>query len=286
MSAWTVVDTQRLDKLRQAGALILDCRFSLADTAQGRREYDQGHVPGAVHADLDHDLSAPRDDPGLGRHPLPSPAQLARRLQDWGWDGAQPVVAYDAGSGAIAARAWWLLRMADFEQVAVLDGGWTAWQEAGLPQATDTPQAANRALQISLRNDRLVDSSQLQSALQERSVLLLDARASERHAGHAEPIDPVAGHVPGALNRPFAQNLDVGGQFKNADVLRKEFEQLLSSWRPDQVVHMCGSGVTACHNLLAMEHAGLPGSRLYAPSWSGWISDPDRPVAGAQDDPE
>ena len=279
MNNRTLVDTTQLEALRQAGALVLDCRFSLADTDQGRRDYEAGHIPGARYADLDHDLSAPRDNPALGRHPLPDAARLAQRLGALGWDGEQPVIAYDDGSGAIAARAWWLLRLAGIEQAAVLDGGWAAWQAAGGPEEAGASQAVPGSPQISLHHDRLLDSAQLQAALQDGSILLLDARASERYAGRVEPMDPVAGHVPGAVNRPFSENLNAGGRFKSAATLRQEFSALLSMRRPEDVVHMCGSGVTACHNLLAMEHAGLAGSRLYAPSWSGWISDRQRPVA-------
>ncbi len=279
MNNRTLVDTTQLEALRQAGALVLDCRFSLADTDQGRRDYEAGHIPSARYADLDHDLSAPRDNPALGRHPLPDAARLAQRLGALGWDGEQPVIAYDDGSGAIAARAWWLLRLAGIEQAAVLDGGWAAWQAAGGPEEAGASQAVPGSPQISLHHDRLLDSAQLQAALQDGSILLLDARASERYAGRVEPMDPVAGHVPGAVNRPFSENLNAGGRFKSAATLRQEFSALLSMRRPEDVVHMCGSGVTACHNLLAMEHAGLAGSRLYAPSWSGWISDRQRPVA-------
>ncbi len=279
MNNRTLVDTTQLEALRQAGALVLDCRFSLADTDQGRRDYEAGHIPSARYADLDHDLSAPRDNPALGRHPLPDAARLAQRLGALGWDGEQPVIAYDDGSGAIAARAWWLLRLAGIEQAAVLDGGWAAWQAAGGREEAGASQAVPGSPQISLHHDRLLDSAQLQAALQDGSILLLDARASERYAGRVEPMDPVAGHVPGAVNRPFSENLNAGGRFKSAATLRQEFSALLSMRRPEDVVHMCGSGVTACHNLLAMEHAGLAGSRLYAPSWSGWISDRQRPVA-------
>ena len=279
MTGWTVVGSDTLQELRASGALVLDCRFSLADTAQGRREYDSGHVPGARYADLDHDLSAPRNDPALGRHPLPDAEQLARRLGDLGWDGKQPIVAYDGASGAIAARAWWLVRLTGFEQVAVLDGGWAAWQAAGLPAETAPPPHTRSALALSLHTERLVDTITLQVALREKSACLLDARARERYAGRVEPIDAVAGHVPGALNRPFSDNLDDSGHFKPVATLAREFGALLGACPPEQVVHMCGSGVTACHNLLAMEHAGLVGSRLYAPSWSGWISGGERPVA-------
>lgn len=276
----TLIDAASLAALSSDDALIVDCRFDLADPAKGVRDYLDGHIPGAVYASLDHDLSdLSRQAEGLGRHPLPLQSAFNALLSRWGWRAGMQVVSYDAAGGALAAaRLWWLLRLVGVQQVAVLDGGYAAWQAAGLPIEVGEPVARSSS-RVSLR----YDTSQLvldhTALLHDAAGQLLDARAAARYRGDVEPLDRVGGHVPGALNRPFADNLGSDGRFKPAAQLRDEFADVLSSTLPSQVVHMCGSGVTACHNLLAMEYAGLHGSRLYAPSWSGWISDPSRPVA-------
>jgi thiosulfate/3-mercaptopyruvate sulfurtransferase len=275
----TLIDAASLAALPPDQVLIVDCRSSTADPGQGERDYLAGHIPGAVFASLEHDLSdLSREGQGLGRHPLPLEQAFSAVLSRWGWSPGLQVVCYDAANGALAAaRLWWLLRLTGVTEVAVLDGGYTAWQAAGLP--VDTAIPVRQATHV----QRVYDAGQVvldHEALQGTSApLLLDARAAARYRGEVEPLDRVAGHVPGALNRPFADNLDADGHFKPADVLRQEFLAVLGTSPSARLVHMCGSGVTACHNLLAMEHAGLSGSRLYAPSWSGWISDPSRTVA-------
>jgi Rhodanese-related sulfurtransferase len=260
--------------------LIVDCRFDLADPDKGHRDYLDGHIPGAVFASLDHDLSdLSRQSEGLGRHPLPLEPAFNALLSRWGWHAGMQVVSYDAGSSALAAaRLWWLLRLVGVQQAAVLNGGYAAWLAAGLPKESGEP-VTRPASHVSLHYDAnqvLVDHAALSGGA---CGQLLDARAAPRYRGDVEPLDRVGGHVPGALNRPFADNLGDDGRFKSPAQLREEFLAVLGSTAPSDVVHMCGSGVTACHNLLAMEHAGLHGSRLYAPSWSGWVSDPTRPVA-------
>lgn len=282
----TLTDVKELAALAPDDVLIVDCRFDLMapgtgarDVGKGQRDYREGHIPGAVYASLDTDLSdLSRKAEGLGRHPLPLEAAFSEVLSRWGWrDGAQ-IVCYDASSGSLAAaRLWWLLRLAGIRDVAVLDGGIQAWLDAGLPmeagEVTRTPRPVSLYFDV---NRYIIDHASVRENAQR---LLIDARATPRYRGEVEPIDPVGGHVPGARSRPFSENLSDDGRFKPADVLRREFEALLGSRQPEDVVHMCGSGVTACHNLLAMEHAGLAGSRLYAPSWSGWVSDAGRPVA-------
>ena len=275
----TLVSVADLAAMPAASVLIVDCRKELADPDKGRRDYALGHVPGAVYADLDTDLSdLSRKGLGLGRHPLPSADTFSRVLSRWGWQPGLQVVAYDAGSGAMAAaRLWWLLRFAGQRAVAVLDGGFAAWLAAGQPQQTTVPQRAASNVRVSFDATQvIVDHAAVLAA---PVPLLVDARAAPRYRGDTEPLDPVGGHVPGARNRPFADNLAADGRFKPVAELRREFLALLGARSPAEVVHMCGSGVTACHNLLAMEHAGLVGSRLYAPSWSGWCSDRVRPVA-------
>jgi thiosulfate/3-mercaptopyruvate sulfurtransferase len=277
----TLIDAAALAALPPHDVLIVDCRFDLADPDKGGRDYLDGHIPGAVFASLDRDLSdLSRQAEGLGRHPLPLESAFNALLSRWGWQAGMQVVSYDAGSGALAAaRLWWLLRLVGVHEVAVLDGGYAAWLSAGLPTESGEPPVARPVSRASLHYDAnqvVVDHAALPGGA---SGQLLDARAAPRYRGDVEPLDRVGGHVPGALNRPFADNLGSDGRFKAAAQLREEFVAVLGSTAPSDVVHMCGSGVTACHNLLAMEHAGLHGSRLYAPSWSGWVSDPARPVA-------
>jgi thiosulfate/3-mercaptopyruvate sulfurtransferase len=273
----TLIEAAELAALPPAEVLIVDCRMDLADPAKGRRDYEAGHIPGAVHADLDSDLSdLSRQAEGLGRHPLPLPAAFSRVLGGWGWRPGLQVVSYDAATGALAAaRLWWLLRLAGVRDVAVLDGGYAAWVAAGLPTESTLPQRQQTDVHLQFdARQVLLDHATLHAPAR----VLLDARAAPRYRGDSEPLDRAAGHVPGARNRPFADNLQADGRFKPPAVLREEFAAVLGDTPPEQVVHMCGSGVTACHNLLAMEHAGLAGSRLYAPSWSGWLSDPSRPI--------
>lgn len=275
----TLINPAELAAVPSGELLLVDCRFDLADPDKGWREYLDGHIPGAVFASLDRDLSdLSRQPEGLGRHPLPRETDFNALLSRWGCRPGVQVVSYDTAGGALAAaRLWWLLRLVGVS-AAVLDGGYAAWLAAGLPVEIGDA-VARRASQVALGYDAgqfLVDHNELS---QDFSGRLLDARAAPRYRGEVEPLDRVGGHVPGALNRPFSENLASDGHFKSVEQLRSEFVAVLGSTEPRQVVHMCGSGVTACHNLLAMEYVGLHGSRLYAPSWSGWVSDPGRPVA-------
>lgn len=276
----SLIDVAELAALPSETVVIVDCRFDLGDPDKAEQDYRQGHIPGAVYASLDRDLSdLSRISEGLGRHPLPLQAAFEALLSRWGWQAGMQIVSYDAAGGALAAaRLWWLLRLAGVRTAAVLNGGYAAWLAADLP--TESGVAASRpASSVSLQYDAsqvLIDHAAVADGA---AGQLLDARASPRYRGDVEPLDRVGGHVPGALNRPFADNLGSDGRFKPAAQLRDEFNAVLHGTASDQVIHMCGSGVTACHNLLAMEYAGLHGSRLYAPSWSGWVSDPARPVA-------
>mgnify|MGYP006188565231 CR=1 FL=1 len=271
--------------LGNAGVVVLDCRFSLADTGQGEREFRAAHVPGARHAHLDRDLSRPSDDPRDGRHPWPDPDAFAAALAAWDIDPDHQVVAYDADNGSIAARLWSLLRSHGHGRVAVLDGGWARWVALGLPveAGADAQDMGERSRRPGPGPgdsplERLMRADDVQAHL-DAGGLLVDARAAPRFRGEVEPLDRVAGHVPGAVNRPFSENLGADGRFKSPAQLATEFQALLAGREPSDLVAMCGSGVTACHHLLAMAHAGLPGGRLYPGSWSGWIGDPGRPVA-------
>jgi thiosulfate/3-mercaptopyruvate sulfurtransferase len=274
-----LIDAKTLAALTPDSVLVVDCRFALSDPAKGERDFLEAHVPGAVYASLDRDLSD-LSKKGLGRHPLPDVAAFARTLSRWGWRKGQWVVAYDDAGGALAAaRLWWMLRIAGID-ACVLDGGWQAWLGASLP-VEHGAAAPREVTPVELPADpaAVVYFDELEILRAKASTLLLDARAEPRFRGDVEPLDRVAGHVPGARNRPFSQNLGTDGRFKSADALRAEFEILLGVHAPRDVVHMCGSGVTACQNLLAMEAAGLHGSRLFAPSWSGWVDDQRRPIA-------
>jgi thiosulfate/3-mercaptopyruvate sulfurtransferase len=264
--------------LDDARWVICDCRHDLFDTEAGRRAYAASHIPGARFLHLDEDLSGPKTGRN-GRHPLPDAQALARRLGAAGISSASQVVAYDASGGCYAARLWWLMRWLGHRNVAVLDGGWEAWMRAGLPTSAEPPQVAAATYVPHLQPQLAVDARHVLEHLGAAGECVLDARSPDRFRGENETLDPVGGHIPGALNRFFRANLDASGRFKSPETLREEFTALLGARTPAQVVHQCGSGVTACHNLLAMEHAGLGGSRLYAGSWSEWVSDPSRPVA-------
>lgn len=278
MTGWTtLVQAQTLaDALGDDDLAIVDCRFSLADPAAGEQAYAQSHLPGAVYAHLDRDLSDHRKQ-GQGRHPWPDAVDFTARLAAWGISRQSQVVAYDDGDGAYAARLWFLLRALGHERVAVLDGGCRHWNELRLPTEAGIRTPPRSDYPASFDMGKLLDAAQVQAHLDDGG-LLVDVRAAERFRGEVEPLDRVAGHVPGARNRPYASNL-VEGRFKLPKQLAKEFRELLQGHDPRDVVAMCGSGVTACHHLLAMAHAGLPGARLFTGSWSGWISDPARPVA-------
>jgi thiosulfate/3-mercaptopyruvate sulfurtransferase len=273
----TLITCAELRELRAAPAslVLLDCSFDLADAAAGERAYGDGHLAGAHYAHLDRDLSGPKLA-GAGRHPLPARQAIAQRVGEWGIAPGVQVVCYDAQGMPYAARAWWLLRWLGHDAVAVLDGGLPAWVAQGGALSTATvataPQPPYPALPPAMPT---VDAAGLRGSLGRRPIL--DARAAERFRGEVEPLDPVAGHIPGARNRCFKDNLQADGRFKPLPQLRSEFDALGLDRR--QLVHQCGSGVTACHNLLAMEHVGLNGSALYPGSWSEWCADPGRPVA-------
>lgn len=280
MNWQTLIDVRSLAAhLDDPDLCILDCRSDLTDSAVAVRDYAEGHLPGAQRADLARDLSA-MEKTGQGRHPWPEAMRFARRLSNWGIRPSTKVVLYDAGNGMYAARGWCALRLFGHQRVAVLDGGLVTWREAGLPitDAAPTVVAESAPYPGDFDHSRLFDHADVIAHLA-HGGLLVDARAPERFRGEIEPIDPRAGHVPGALNRPFAANLDADGRFKSRDLLFAEFAELLGGHTPSAMVAMCGSGVTACHHLLAMAHAGLEGGKLYMGSWSGWISDPARPIA-------
>lgn len=256
---------------------IFDCRFNLADPPAGRQAYAAGHLPGAFFLDLNEDLSGPLS--GLnGRHPLPDPQLLADKLGSLGVGPETQVVAYDDAGGMFASRLWWLLRWFGHTRVAVLNGGIQAWTGSGRPLVTERPEAVSTRFTPKLQKCMRADADYVHSHLGSPDMLLIDARAPDRFRGENETLDPVGGHIPGAINRFFRDNLDANGCFKQAACLQEEFGKLIKGGDAHAVVHQCGSGVTACHNLLAMEVAGLSGAKLYAGSWSEWCSDPARPI--------
>lgn len=274
-----LIDVRTLAQWPAPQTLIIDARFALGGHGEGERAYRAGHIPHARYADLDGDLSD-LSTPDRGRHPLPDFAAFARRLADWGWQRDRRVVVYDdAGGSMAAARLRWLLAGVGID-AALLDGGWQAWQAAGLPIERSAIATARTAVPV-LHFDaaQTVDYAELEALRHDPTALIIDARGASRFRGESEPFDRAPGHVPGARNRPWQENLDPGGAFKPAATLREEFTALLAGRAPGRVVHMCGSGVFACHNQFAMTLAGLPGSRVFVPSWSGWCSDPSRAVA-------
>jgi len=277
----TLVETAELaPHLGDPRLVIVDVRHDLADSAFGEAAYAKSHIPGAVFAHVDRDLSAPRS-PHSGRHPLPTPEAAAKLFGRLGIGATKQVVAYDQGNGVYASRLWWMLRWLGHDSVAVLDGGFAKWMREGRPVSTDVPHVAPAKF-VATNVLPTVNATGIAASLPRHGLLLLDARTAERYRGDAEPIDHVAGHIPGALNRPYTRNIHDDGTFRSPRELRSEFEGMLHGRAPDDLVHYCGSGVTACHNLLAMTIAGYPLTRLYPGSWSEWITDRRRPIAKGQ----
>jgi thiosulfate/3-mercaptopyruvate sulfurtransferase len=285
MTALLIQSEALRDRLTRPGCLIFDVRHDLADHGAGRRAYETGHVPGALYLDHETQLCALKTGRN-GRHPLPDRADFAALMRAQGLTARTDVVVYDADNAMFAAHLWWMLRWLGHESVAVLDGGWAAWRAAGGASETGArapslseAQAIQGLVPSGKPSMPVVDARAILANLDEPRFTVLDARAPERFSGAVEPIDPVGGHIPGALNRPFACNLGADGRFKPAGELRAEFESLLGDRLDHGIVHQCGSGITACHNLFAMELAGLRGSALYPGSWSEWCADATRPVA-------
>lgn len=258
--------------------VVIDARHDLMIPAAGRAAYDDGHIPGAFFLSQETDLSGAKNGRN-GRHPLPDREALAAKLRATGLEPGRQLVVYDAQNGMFASRVWWLARWIGHDAVAVLDGGIEAWRKAGFPVTTESPTPRTGGLTVADQLATVVEADQILAEIGTGRRLVVDARGPERYRGELEPLDPVAGHIPGAVNRPSQLNLRPDGRFKPGPVLRHEFETLLAGRQAAELVHACGSGISACHNLLAMEFAGLSGSALYPGSWSEWCSDPSRPVA-------
>jgi thiosulfate/3-mercaptopyruvate sulfurtransferase len=279
MAFTTLVDAATLaTRLDDPALVVIDCRFSLEDVAWGERQFAAQHIPGAVYAHLDRDLSGVKNGTN-GRHPLPDPLELTGTFGRLGIDSSVQVIAYDQDSGIFASRLWWLLRWLGHDAVAVLDGGFAVWLAEGRPTGTTRRELPHRQFSGKPRPELLATVDEVIRHLGQSEWRLLDARAPERFRGDVEPLDKAAGHIPGAADHFYKRNLDERGRFQQPAELRAHLEAATGAVDPDHVIAYCGSGVTACHNLLALEHAGLSGARLYVGSWSEWSSDPSRPRA-------
>lgn len=277
-----LINTENLSKhLRDPDWVIFDCRHDLSDLGKGERQYREGHIPGAQYASVDIDLSGEKTGTN-GRHPLPSPAAFSAFLARHGVSNTSTIVAYDDVGGQFASRLWWMARWIGMKNVLLLDGGIPKWIADGGTLSTDVPAPTPAPLHGQADPLMVWSAADVLAHLGDDDTALIDARAAERYRGETEPIDPVAGHIPNAANRFYKSNLNADLTFRAAEEIRNEFLVLTNQKRADQVVHYCGSGVTACANLFAMEYAGLPGSKLFPGSWSEWVSDPARPVVTRQ----
>ena len=281
MSYHTLISSKILaEHIAEPGWGIFDCRFSLADKESGLRAYQQAHIPGAVYVHLEKDLSAPVIPGKTGRHPLPAPEQVAATFSRLGIASDMQVVAYDDAGGALAAaRLWWMLRWMGLQNCAVLDGGWQAWQAAGLPIRSGDERLPQTRFSGRPRLELLASAEDVNVIRLDPGWKVLDARSADRYRGENEIIDPVAGHIPGAISAPYADNLTQEGVMRPKADLREQYRMLLGDVPASQTIVYCGSGATAAHNLIAIQHAGLGEARLYTGSWSDWITDPNRPVA-------
>ncbi len=277
-----LISTQELQHhLGDPNWVVVDCRFSLADTERGRRDYLCDHIPGAVYGHLDEDLSGLIIPGQTGRHPLPIINDFCRTLSSWGISNESQVVTYDDASGAIAARLWWMMLWLGHDSVALLDGGWQLWAAEGHPVSSGDEKRDETVFTPRPRPELAVSASEVDRLRTDPDFKLVDTRGAKRYRGEVEPIDPVAGHIPGALSAPYKDNLNSTGRFLPPDELRKRYCTTLGDTSPDKMVFYCGSGVTAAHSMVAMSRAGLGVGKLYPGSWSEWITDPERPVGRA-----
>jgi len=279
MAFTTLVSTKDLAaNLGNPDWVIVDCRFTLSDPSAGKKKYHKDHIPGAHYAHLEDDLASPVTMTS-GRHPLPDINELGKKLGEWGVSGNKQVVVYDDSFGAIASRLWWLSRWLGHDNVALLDGVYSKWVREKLPVDNRPAKKSHCKFVPAVRKDLVADAEFILRHLHDKDSLIIDARSDIRFTGEQETLDKVAGHIPGAVNRPFDDNLDLGGNFLPLEEMEDEYSAILTDKTISKIIHMCGSGVTACHNILAMECLGRKNSRLYAGSWSHWITDSSRPVA-------
>lgn len=280
MNHKTLISVESLLSHRLESWVLIDCRFALNDTKAGRKAYLGGHLPGAIYAHMDEDLSGPIIPGETGRHPWLSPQAATALVRRWGIQADTQIVAYDHAGGVKAARVWWMMRWLGHEKVAVLDGGIAAWEKAGGELVSGQELAGEPSLfEPNLQHQLITDADDVELKRQDPAYQVVDARGAARFRGEMEPIDPIAGHVPGAVNRPFPGNLNDAGFFLDREALRARFEPVIAERPTNHIIHYCGSGVSACHNLLAIAHAGLGDGCLYTESWSGWLAKGTRPVA-------
>lgn len=273
-----LIQTEQLDQiLDHPDIVVIDCRFDLFQTEWGREQYLKAHIPHAHYAHLDEDLSGPRNSQS-GRHPLPDSETFLRKVSEWGITESTFVIIYDQNGGAIAARLWWMLRYWGHDRVCVLDGGWDKWIHENRRISQEIPFSSHGGFPVSIKTDWVITTEQMLNCLEQEGWKIIDARAPKRYSGEEEPIDPVAGHIPGAVNRFHGLNLTPEGIFLPPETLREEFMKILEGTSADHTIVYCGSGVTSCHHLLAMSIAGLGIGKLYTGSWSEWIRDPKRPI--------
>ncbi len=279
MAYTTLITTAQLaSQLANPDWAIVDCRFSLADGERGRHAYARAHIPGAIYAHLNDDLSGPVTPGVTGRHPLPDIAEMTACFSAWGIDRSVQVIAYDDSGGSIAARLWWLLRWLGHAAVAVLDGDWRKWQQEDRAVSAAIEARPARSFVAQARSDLLITTAEIENNLQQPGFTLFDSRTADRYRGENETIDPIAGHIPGAISAPYPDNLTPDGTFRSDEELRARFTRLLGATPVEQTAFYCGSGVTAAHNLLALKQVGLGEARLYVGSWSEWITNPNRPI--------
>jgi len=279
MAIRTILSAAELNKnLSDPDWAIMDCRFDFDKPELGYQEYLAGHIPGSLYIDLERDLSSEIIPGKTGRHPLPDKKILADRFSSWGIDGSTNVVAYDNENGALAARLWWLLRWLGHENAAVLNGGWPAWEMEKYPVETSEAAREPRKFSPIEHSQYIANADFVEDVRLDPDYLLVDSRAAERYWGLNETIDPIAGHIPGAVTAPYAGNLDQQSFFMNVELLKERFENLLEGIPTENVIFYCGSGVTACHNIVAMIEAGYEMPKLYTGSWSEWITDSNRPI--------
>ncbi len=272
----SLIGAEELSQHLQKNWVIVDCRFSLFDKEKGRKDFAKAHIPGAVYAHLDQDLSGPIIPVKTGRHPLPTPETFVKLLSSWGINADKQVIVYDNRSGAIASRLWWMLRWLGHDKVAVLDGGWKEWQDGEYPISDQPSTPTPETFIPNVQTQMAVDANRVNEIRQQDEFRLFDSRAAKRYQGLEEPIDPIAGHIPGALSLPFMDNVGEDGRLLPKEALQKRFKSQTNGISPNNTVFYCGSGVTACHNILAFYHAGLGNAVLYPGSWSEWIIDPSR----------
>jgi len=285
MSYETLISVQEAAKhLHDPNWVFIDCRYTLGDPEKGLRDYLQAHIPGAVYAHLDKDLSGKVIPGKTGRHPLPDPIDFDKTMSRLGVSQESQVVAYDEQTGAMAAaRLWWLLKWAGHNNVAVLDGGFRAWIANGLPVATGKESRASTEFHGKYNHKLVASADDLLAAIASKSCKIVDSRTNDRYRGENETIDPKAGHIPTAISLPYTENLDTDGFFRPLQILRERFAPLVEQYPPDSIVFYCGSGVTAAHNVLAFAHAGMGMPKLYPGSWSEWITDESRPIATGEE---